>query len=328
MKDHRLSSSILVVTLLLASFTMLFQYQAFARSIQAVTVTPQVTVKPLKPAAITATAKAQIVAATRQAKAVGVTATARARSETIEMLADYLPANLKELKNYSDNHIGEKVFIAGRVFNIVPGDSNAFQIFPTGSTDGILIETSEPLVDLFEDEVVTVYGTVNGKYCFKNAQDNEVCQPHITAAFFYKRQIPEMQAARSTAQVIVAQATKEARIEQATAQAGQRATVQARVADYKTIATRELLTYPDNHTGELVRVAGKVFNVLGGEAILQMYPSGTSDAIYVKMEVPFDDVYEDDKIIVYGVVGGYECFTNQAGGEVCQPLIEEAFYSK
>jgi len=89
-----------------------------------------------------------------------------------------------------------------------------------------------------------------------------------------------------------------------------------------------LLTYPDNHMGELVRVAGKVFNVLGEEGIVQMYPSGTTDAVYVKMETPFDDLYVDDKITVYGVIGGYECFTNKAGGEICQPLIEEAFYSK
>ncbi len=328
MKNHHITSSILALTLFAASFTVLFHYQVSAKSMQAVTVTPQGTSKPLKPAAITATAKAQNALATRQAKAEIATATAQARFETIEMLAEYLPADLKELQNYSDKHIGEKVFVVGRVFNIVPGDGNAFQIFPTGTADGVLVETSEPLVDLFEDEVVTVYGTVKGAYCFKNAQDNQVCQPHISEAFFYKRQIPEMQVARSTAQALAAQAAKEARIEQATAQAEQRATVQSRVAAYKTIATRELLTYPDNHMGELVRVAGKVFNVLGEEGIVQMYPSGTTDAVYVKMETPFDDLYVDDKITVYGVIGGYECFTNKAGGEICQPLIEEAFYSK
>ena len=328
MKNHPITTSIFTLIVLIGLSLALFQSRVSAKSQSAVTATPPVTDKPLKPAAITATAKAQIAAVTRQAKSASATAIAQDQLDTIKLLADYLPANLKELQNYADDHIGEKVFLVGRVFNIVPGNSDAFQIFPTGSSDGILIDTADTLTDLYENETVTVYGVVNGSYCFKNSQDSEVCQPHITNAFFYKKQIPEMKPARATSQASVIQATKEARVEQATAQAEQRATVQSRVAEYKPIATRELLTYPDNHTGEKVRVSGQVFNVLGGDGVLQMYPTGSTDGIYVDMEDSFNNLYVDDRITVYGTVGGYKCFTNKAGGEVCQPLIEDAFYSK
>jgi uncharacterized membrane protein YcgQ (UPF0703/DUF1980 family) len=278
--------------------------------------------------AATATANAANILATRQAKADQATATMVAYSEAVAKLAEYMPLNLKELKDYADNHAGEKVFVSGRVFNIVPGESNAFQIFVAGTYDAILVQTLEPFSDLYEDDSVTVYGTVKGQYCFNNSQGNEVCQPNLYDAFYYKGQTPEMQAARSTAQVVAAQATRDAQNEQATAQAEQRATVQARIADYQSIQIRELITYPDKHKGEKVRVPGRVFNVLGSDGVIQMYGTGTSDAIYVKMESSFSDLYDGDSITVYGVIGGRECFTNKAGGEVCQPLIEDAFYAK
>jgi hypothetical protein len=278
--------------------------------------------------AATATVNAANILSTRQAIAEQATATMVAQTEMIAKLAEYMPANLKELMSYADNHVGEKVFVAGRVFNIVPGEGDAFQIFAAGTYDAVLVQALEPFSDLYENDSVTVYGIVKGQYCFNNAQGNEVCQLHLNEAFYYKKQIPEMQAARATAQVAVAQATRDAQGVQSTAQAEQHATAQARIADYNTIALRELITYPDKHTGEKVRVPGRVFNVLGSDGVLQMYGAGTADAIYVKMESAFSDLYEGDNITVYGIVGGRECFTNKAGGEVCQPLIEEAFYIK
>jgi hypothetical protein len=97
------------------------------------------------------------------------------------------------------------------------------------------------------------------------------------------------------------------------------------IAQYTRIPARELITYPDSHTGERVVVQGWVFNVNGNEE-LQMYVRGTYDAIYVVMASPFSDIYEDMSITVYGTVAGETCFTNAYGAEVCQPLLVDAFY--
>ena len=282
----------------------------------------------IKPAVVTATAKAAIAQATKEARASIATSTAEARAEIIALYAEYLPANFKVLMSYADNHIGEKVIFSGKVFNIVPGSSDQFQLFPTGLLDGVLVQTSDDLNELYENDVVTVYGVVAGQTCFKNNQGTEVCQPQIAKAFYVKGQKPEMKAGLATAQAVVVQATKDARFVQATAQAEIRATVQAVKTEYSTIATRELKTYPDRHTGEKVHVTGRVFNIPTGGGVVQMYFPGTYDPLYVEMADTFSDIFANDSITVYGVVGGTKCFKNAAGGEVCHPLIQDAFYTK
>jgi hypothetical protein len=133
--------------------------------------------------------------------------------------------------------------------------------------------------------------------------------------------------ASQTAIAFAATATRQA------SDARRTATVQAYwdyatlVAQYTRIPWRDLVTYPDAHIGEKVIVQGWVFNI-NSDQELQMHPRGSYDAIYVVMALPFDDIYEDMSITVYGTVAGETCGTNVFGGEICQALLVDAFYDR
>jgi hypothetical protein len=98
-----------------------------------------------------------------------------------------------------------------------------------------------------------------------------------------------------------------------------------RVAQYATIDLKELLTYPDNHTGELIVIRGRIFNIDG--KVVQIYVR-SYDAVYIEMEDPVSGIYENDYITVYGEVYGSYCFNNTLGNQVCQPGIYKAWYEK
>jgi hypothetical protein len=99
------------------------------------------------------------------------------------------------------------------------------------------------------------------------------------------------------------------------------------IASYREIDGRELLSYADQHVGEHVKVKIEIFNIISNEQ-LQGYFIGTFDALFVVTREPFSGIYEDDIITVYGTVSGTHCGTNAYGAEICQPLLEDAFYTK
>lgn len=99
------------------------------------------------------------------------------------------------------------------------------------------------------------------------------------------------------------------------------------IAQYEKISYKELVTYPNSHIGEMVWVEGRIFNI-NGNTELQMWLGWTYDAVYVVMREPFSGIYENDWIKVYGIVYGETCGTNAYGGEVCQPVLIDAFYEK
>lgn len=70
---------------------------------------------------------------------------------------------------------------------------------------------------------------------------------------------------------------------------------------------------------------GRIFNI--DDNVVQIYVRNY-DAVYIEMEDPVSDIYEDDYITVYGVVYGSFCFTNTLGNQVCQPGIYRAWYIK
>jgi TM2 domain-containing membrane protein YozV len=114
---------------------------------------------------------------------------------------------------------------------------------------------------------------------------------------------------------------------QKTATAGVMATVKAKKAEYEEIYWKELNTYPESYEGKKVWVRGRIFNINGNQEF-QAYFAGTYEAFYVVTNKPFSDLYENDYVTVYGTVDGEFCGTNAFGGEVCQPLIIDAFYEK
>lgn len=111
-----------------------------------------------------------------------------------------------------------------------------------------------------------------------------------------------------------------------TATARAKSAQSTKVAQYQQIPRNELITYPDNHIGEKIKIQGRIFNI-NGNTELQLYVDWSYDAVYVIMDRAFSGIYEDDWITVYGVVDGESCGINAFGGEVCQPLIVEAFYT-
>ena len=115
---------------------------------------------------------------------------------------------------------------------------------------------------------------------------------------------------------MAAQATRQSRNSTAT-----------EIASYNAISRQELINYPNNHTGEWVIVRGLVFNVASNTQF-QMYYYGSWDAIYVIMSESYEKIYKDNYVVVYGRVGGQQCFTNAYGAEICQPLINGDFFGK
>lgn len=98
------------------------------------------------------------------------------------------------------------------------------------------------------------------------------------------------------------------------------------IASYEEIYWKDLATYPNNYIGQKVVVRGRVFNILTN--VIQIYFAGTYEALYVSLIEPASGIYEDNAITVYGVVSGKECFENAYGAEICQPALEDAWFTK
>ena len=269
-------------------------------------------------------ATAESRAATATAVAESRAATAEARDEEIRLFARYMPIELKRLLDYPDSFAGEMVVVRGRIFNIVTGSDDTFQMYAAGTYDALLIETADSFDDLFEDDTVIVYGEIEGESCFQNMMDNEVCQPKIRNAYVFKQETQTMRLGRSTAAAEQAAIQRERTAVEATERAAVRATANAEAAQYERIADRDLSTYPDNYTGAKVRVRARVFNVLEDMAVIQANLLGNGEPIYIEAAKAFDGIYDGDVIEVFGEVEGTKCFTNRAGGEVCHPHISGA----
>jgi hypothetical protein len=134
--------------------------------------------------AATATASAEIRAATQTAAAQSVEATRQAKTAWAAKIAEYSAIPARELATYPDNHIGEKVKIPGRIFNINGNDE--LQLYLAGTSDAVYVVMQDRFSDLYEDDVITVYATVDGETCGTNAYGGTVCQPLLVKAFYVK----------------------------------------------------------------------------------------------------------------------------------------------
>lgn len=110
-----------------------------------------------------------------------------------------------------------------------------------------------------------------------------------------------------------------------TAEVRQAATAFA--ARYKKIDYRQLRDYANQCAGDLVKVTGRVFNVVS-EAEFQLYFAGTYDAFYVELHDPVSNVFENDLVTVYGTCAGYKTFENAYGATISQPFIHTAYLEK
>jgi hypothetical protein len=133
--------------------------------------------------------------------------------------------------------------------------------------------------------------------------------------------------ARQTQVMLNAQATQTARAGNITATVVARNKWATQIAPYGQISRGELISYANSHKGEKIVITGRVFNIVSSVEF-QMYYDWTYDAIYVRTRVPFSELYENNFLTVYGTIGGEECFKNAYGADICQPLLEDAFYVK
>jgi len=90
------------------------------------------------------------------------------------------------------------------------------------------------------------------------------------------------------------------------------------------VERRDFVTYPEKYTGQYVVVPGIVFNI-NSNTELQLYFGGDRESpVYVVAAEPYDDIYVDDDVVVFGNAAGSNCGTNSFGARICQALITDA----
>ena len=100
-------------------------------------------------------------------------------------IASYKEIDWRKLTTYTDQYIGESFHIWGKVFNV--NSDREMQIWISRSDEAVYIYSLNTFSDIFEGDIVDVYGIVGEKYCGKNTFGGEVCQPLIGAKFVEKR---------------------------------------------------------------------------------------------------------------------------------------------
>lgn len=112
-----------------------------------------------------------------------VTKTASARYATATEIASYDEIYWKELLNYPNNYVGEKVVVRGRIFNI---EENYIQLYFAGTYEAFIVVFSDSFSGIYDGDSITVYGIVYGEECGTNAFGGEICQPAILCSWFTK----------------------------------------------------------------------------------------------------------------------------------------------
>lgn len=94
-------------------------------------------------------------------------------------------------------------------------------------------------------------------------------------------------------------------------------------SSYEIPYAKDFLTYPYKYVGKNVKLENcKVFNIKSTSEFQCWYED---EAVTIKTFEPFDTIYKDDKLTVYGIGAGEACGQNSYGAEICQPLLENAY---
>lgn len=99
-------------------------------------------------------------------------------------MASFKPIDIRELITYPKSHIGEEVMVKGEIFNI--NGNTEMQIWVGGNLDAVYVVMKKSFSGIYEDDRITVYGTIAGENCGTNSYGNEICQPLIIDAFYTK----------------------------------------------------------------------------------------------------------------------------------------------
>lgn len=112
------------------------------------------------------------------------TATSSVKTATASFIAAYKTIARGELASYADKHVGEKVKVQGRVFNIL--DDQTLQIFLSDGITPIYVDSTLPFSGIYENDNVTIYGAIVGYKDGSNTSGGTIHQPWITADLIVK----------------------------------------------------------------------------------------------------------------------------------------------
>ena len=135
----------------------------------------------------TATLLPKFAAATEDARiardlASTETAFQAAQAATATYIGSFNLIDFRELRDYPANHIGEKVCLKGRVFNVNP--PKEFQMYVGDTYDDAYIVTEAEFSKLYQDDPVFICGISADNKTFTNALGAQVSTPLIEHAFF------------------------------------------------------------------------------------------------------------------------------------------------
>lgn len=135
----------------------------------------------------TATLLPKFAAATEDARiardlASTETAFQAAQAATATYIGSFNLIDFRELRDYPANHIGEKVCLRGRVFNVNP--PTEFQMYVGDTYDDAYIVTDTEFSKLYQDDLVYICGISADNKTFQNALGAQVSTPLIEHAFF------------------------------------------------------------------------------------------------------------------------------------------------
>ena len=104
------------------------------------------------------------------------------QAATATYIGSFNLIDFRELRDYPANHIGEKVCLKGRVFNVNP--PTEFQMYVGDTYDDAYIVTDTEFSKLYQDDPVFICGISADNKTFTNALGAQVSTPLIEHAFF------------------------------------------------------------------------------------------------------------------------------------------------
>ncbi len=109
--------------------------------------------------------------------------TATANKATNDYKASFEQIQWRDFITYPEKYDGNKIRINCRVFNIVKS-SKHIQCYVPGTYEAFYVKFTDSFDDIYENNILTIYGTGDGLECFTNTMGNQICQPLIKDAFF------------------------------------------------------------------------------------------------------------------------------------------------
>lgn len=210
----------------------------------------------------------------------------------------------RELDTYTSDHIGERVRIKGwvvsisedylQMFTLELHDDKWDSIFFNISYDGIALPSG-----IGNSAQIEVFGEVIGRAIFQNLYGATISQPTIKSEII----ITILPAPTPTPHP-TATSTPDPRI------------------FYISIDTVDLNEKTDKYSGKKVRVEGTIFNI--GDGFFQIYTLENIPVyiFYEKQSMSFK-LYENDNVIIYGIVAGRVERINAYN----QPFTQPGIYS-